>query len=364
MNRAEYMRELAFLLQDVPDGEREEALQYYEDYFDDAGPDREEQVIGELGRPEKVAAIIREGVRNGYESPDAEYTENGYRNERYRGPQYEIVPPKQVERKRIGDGTAAGEDSGTSGKYGWEWSKERGQDRGNVEEDTWGNRARSVFNELGQRLSEGVEEGRRRMEEGRERRRREEEWRRAASGKMYEEPEQSGTTDGEDGEEAGERGQEYSKSDRQEQTYHTGYDETYTSRNAPVRRRRNPFLWLLIALGFLFLCPFLLGAAALMFGFSLMIICAAGGIALAVIILTVVFVVTGVILFGVGVGKMFVFPLAGMMFVGAGLILFGLGVLSVWLSVMICGKLIPGVIRMIVNLFGWIGRRRRGGAVS
>ena len=56
MNRAEYMRELSYLLQDVPDEEREEALQYYEDYFDDAGPDREEQVIAELGRPEKVAA--------------------------------------------------------------------------------------------------------------------------------------------------------------------------------------------------------------------------------------------------------------------------------------------------------------------
>ena len=29
MNRAEYMRELAYLLQDLPDGEKEEALQYY-----------------------------------------------------------------------------------------------------------------------------------------------------------------------------------------------------------------------------------------------------------------------------------------------------------------------------------------------
>ena len=77
MNRAEYMRELSYLLQDVPDEEREEALQYYEDYFDDAGPDKEEQVVAELGRPEKVAAIIREGARNGYESLDAEYTENG-----------------------------------------------------------------------------------------------------------------------------------------------------------------------------------------------------------------------------------------------------------------------------------------------
>lgn len=363
MDRAEYMKELAYLLQDVSDGEREEALQYYEDYFDDAGPDKEEQVIRELGRPEKVAAIIREGARNGYESLDAEYTENGYRSERYRGPQYEIAPPEQVERKQIGDGTDTGNNSGTSGEYGWEWNKERDRDYGNVNEDTWGDRARSVFNELGQRLSEGVEEGRRRMEESRERRRQEEEKRRAASGQTYEESE-SGQNDGESGKEAKGRRQEYDESRGREQTYRTDYDGPYRSQNVPARQRRNPFLWFLMAMGLLILSPFLLGIAALIFGLSLAIICAAGGIALAVVIVAVAFVVTGVILFGVGVGKMFLFPLAGMMFMGIGLILFGLGVLSVWLSVMVCGRLIPGVIRMITNLFGLIVRRRRGGAVS
>ena len=134
--------------------------------------------------------------------------------------------------------------------------------------------------------------------------------------------------------------------------------------NAPVRRRRNPFLLFLMVLGLLFLFPFLLGIAALMFGLSLTAICAVGGIALAVVIIAAVFVVTGVVLFGVGIGKIFLFPLAGMMFIGAGLVLFGLGILSVWLSVMVCGKLVPGMIRMITNFFGFIGRRRRGGAVS
>ena len=331
MNRAEYMRELSYLLQDVPDEEREEALQYYEDYFDDAGPDREEQVIAELGRPEKVAAIIREGARNGYESLGAEYTENGYQNERYRGPQYEIVPPERVERKQIGDGTDPETDSGTSEECGWERGRGTGEDGGgyqNPEEDTWGNRARSVFNELGQRISEGVEEGRRRMEEGRERRRQEER-RREASGQDEERSADGGR--------------------------HSG-------QNPPARRRRNPFLWLLMAIGFLFLCPFLLGMAALLFGFFLVVICGAGGIALAVIIVAATFVVTGVILFGVGIGKMFVFPLAGMMFMGIGLLLFGFGILAVWLSVMVCGKLIPGVIRMIGNVFSFFGRRRRGAA--
>ena len=37
MNRTEFMSQLEILLRNVSDGEREEALQYYNDYFDDAG---------------------------------------------------------------------------------------------------------------------------------------------------------------------------------------------------------------------------------------------------------------------------------------------------------------------------------------
>ena len=257
---------------------------------------------------------------------------------------------EQVERKRIGDGTNAGDGPDASGKYGWEWSGESGGSQGNGEEDTWGNRARSVFNELGQRLSEGVEEGRRRMEESRERRRQEEEKRRASSGQAYEASGEEGPGYEDSGEEAGGR--------------RRAAGGGYGPQNPPARRRRNPFLWLLMALGFLLLCPFLIGAAALMFGLFLTVFCAVGGIALAVVIIAVVFVVTGVILFGVGVGKLILFPLAGMMFMGGGLILFGLGILAVWLSVMVCGRLIPGIMRMAANFFGLIGRRRRGGAVS
>ena len=37
MNRIEFMTELAALLQDISAEERIEAMQYYNDYFDDAG---------------------------------------------------------------------------------------------------------------------------------------------------------------------------------------------------------------------------------------------------------------------------------------------------------------------------------------
>ncbi len=62
MTREEFLRRLAELLSDVTDEERAEAIRFYEEYLDDAGPQQEAQVLAELGSPEKVAAIIRANV--------------------------------------------------------------------------------------------------------------------------------------------------------------------------------------------------------------------------------------------------------------------------------------------------------------
>lgn len=61
MNRIEFMTELAAILQDVPVEERKEAMQYYNDYFDDAG-EEEKDVVKELGSPEKVAENIKKDL--------------------------------------------------------------------------------------------------------------------------------------------------------------------------------------------------------------------------------------------------------------------------------------------------------------
>ena len=62
MNRFEYMRRLEDLLSDISPSEKEEALTYYNDYFNDAGQENEQQVIEELGSPEQVAAGVKEGL--------------------------------------------------------------------------------------------------------------------------------------------------------------------------------------------------------------------------------------------------------------------------------------------------------------
>lgn len=78
MNRAEFMKKLRTLLSDVEENEREEALEFYEHYFEDAGEDNEQEVIASLGSPEKVAQTIKDGLKD-IDGMQGEFTENGYR---------------------------------------------------------------------------------------------------------------------------------------------------------------------------------------------------------------------------------------------------------------------------------------------
>lgn len=59
MNRIEFMEALSGLLGDIPEEDRMDALNYYNDYFDDAGVENEQRVIEELESPEKVAMKIK-----------------------------------------------------------------------------------------------------------------------------------------------------------------------------------------------------------------------------------------------------------------------------------------------------------------
>ncbi|QNM05211.1 DUF1700 domain-containing protein [Qiania dongpingensis] len=295
MNRAEYMKELAYLLQDVPDEEKEEALQYYEDYFDDAGVENEAQVISELGRPEKIAAIIREGARNGYENQDAEYTEAGYRNERYRSPQYEVVPPEHCRKDTIEDKNDSREESAYS---------------------------------------------------------QQEDYRDASYRRMEEETDQ------------GEATWREGPQEHEDDSYHQTYREERQDRR-PVRRRFSVLMWILVILGLLMVSPILLGGAGVAFGAAAVVVCGVGGVALAVILVAAVLLVVSVILIGIGIAKLLIYPIAGIMICGAGLVLLSIGMFFTWLSVLFCGKAVPGIIHMIGNFFNFLSRRlRRGGAAA
>lgn len=78
MNRMEFMRQLKELLSDISPNEREEALQYYNDYFNDAGKENEQEVIRALGSPWQVAKTVKEGLSES--GSMGEFTENGFTN--------------------------------------------------------------------------------------------------------------------------------------------------------------------------------------------------------------------------------------------------------------------------------------------
>ena len=81
MNRVEFMETLSRLLQDIPEEDRIDALKYYNDYFDDAGSENEQNVIEELESPEKVAMKIKSdredtGTTEEFEKDNKAYQDN------------------------------------------------------------------------------------------------------------------------------------------------------------------------------------------------------------------------------------------------------------------------------------------------
>lgn len=81
MNKEEYMRRLAEALTGLPQSEKEEALQYYNDYFDDAGVENEQDVMNSLGMPETLAETIK---KEQTEQQDV-YEQDTYAEDSYAG---------------------------------------------------------------------------------------------------------------------------------------------------------------------------------------------------------------------------------------------------------------------------------------
>lgn len=112
MKKEEFLKQLEYLLQDLPDSEKEEAISYYRDYLEEAGPEREEKAVEEFGSPERVAAIIRASASGTLEEGGA-FTETGYRDERFKDPNFEVVerldlPNEKEAHPEGGFGSAAG----------------------------------------------------------------------------------------------------------------------------------------------------------------------------------------------------------------------------------------------------------------
>ena len=59
MRKDEFLRKLEMLLSDISAEERDEAMAFYRSYFEEAGAEKEADILIELGSPESVAEIIK-----------------------------------------------------------------------------------------------------------------------------------------------------------------------------------------------------------------------------------------------------------------------------------------------------------------
>lgn len=115
MNRAEFIKELEYLLQDIPDAEREDAIAYYRDYLEEAGDEHEADAIAEFGSPERVAAIIRADLAGQLENGGA-FTDSGYQDERFRDPRYQVAQRRDLPEECGADGGTR-QENGAGGSH-------------------------------------------------------------------------------------------------------------------------------------------------------------------------------------------------------------------------------------------------------
>ena len=79
MIRKDFLKRLEYLIQDMDENDREDALAYYRDYMDEAGIREEDNVDALFESPEKIAMTIRASL-NGEPDIQIESDETGFKN--------------------------------------------------------------------------------------------------------------------------------------------------------------------------------------------------------------------------------------------------------------------------------------------
>ena len=90
MNKEEFMTRLKELLADLPDDEnKQDALNYYQDYLEEAG-ENTAAVLKEFGSPERIASMIRCDL-NGELNEGGDFTDHGIEDTRFKEPGYDVA---------------------------------------------------------------------------------------------------------------------------------------------------------------------------------------------------------------------------------------------------------------------------------
>ena len=115
MNKESFLKQLEYLLSDLPEEEKRDALDYYRDYLEDAGSE-EARVLESFGSPERIASMIRSDL-SGVLKDGGEFTEQGYTDERFLDPRRQVACRMDLPEGREAAGGGNGRNGGNGG-YG------------------------------------------------------------------------------------------------------------------------------------------------------------------------------------------------------------------------------------------------------
>lgn len=300
MTKYEYMRELESLLLDISMVERQEALEFYENYFEDAGPDREQSIITELGSPAKVAATIKADYYNDNDvSSRGFFTERGYEDSSYKEPKYEIIDGTAVEK-------VLDEDKNNSFMVG---KQNKHIEAYNPSQDAEKMYTKSQENTKSQTKTDSTNN----------------------SNNNY-----------------GSYGRGHSTDSRN--SYDSGYGRNAESNSRNFTRGNSGSRIILIILLCIFILP--IGLPIIISVFAVFV-----GLVVSMFALWISFTIVGVVLTFVGIGltvlglvKLAALPALGITYAGTGLILFGVGLLFTIATVGLSIKVIPGIFRGFIHL--------------
>lgn len=315
MNRADFIKNLAELLADMPPAEREEAIQYYNDYFDDAGVENEQGVIASLGTPEQLAETIKAGLFDGGNA--GEFTEKGFSG-------YEPKSNNEVLNLNRQSG-AAGENSGNNGSNAWQQGSAGG------ESGAW--QSGGADNGNGAWRTGGAD-----SESGA--------WRTGGAGN------ESGAW-----QPNRENGYGYRRNNGTGAGTDTrtgaGYQNPYDSQGSSSgeKKQTSGGKIALIVILCILASPVLLGLGVGGIGAMIGIFSALFGIVIGFGASALGLIVAGICLFVYGIVLLFGTPLGGLCMIGAAMICMGIGLFFLWIVVMLCGALLPLVIKGIESLF-------------
>lgn len=337
MDKKEFLDRLRSQLTDLTVEERREALEYYEEYFADAGEENEEDVILSLGTPEQVAEQIKAGL---HKEEEGMFTENGYR-EKIESDNPPEVYGKKTERQK------------SRGTFPWGRGKRTGAGYQNASGSESSADGHGGSGYAGGRKAGGYGSGDRGTDG-------------PGAGGYGDSGQNAGEYRTEGGRAGGQNADGYRGNG-----YHGAGQSWYDYGGQRTGRKKEGMsggmIALLVILG-IFASPVIFGLCAALFGVVLGIFGAVLGVIAALFAVVIALLAAGLALFFGGFPMLLYHPFSGMICIAVGCFLIALFLVCVVLLVSVFSRFFPWLIRGVES-FGkylsrkWSERKERGKTV-